>query len=235
MTYVVELVYRVDLHHVGLVVHEISIGFDGCLHRLEVGTILKLHIHHAAMYAGSYRYGHRQCVAYAWYGTHSNRVTHRATRAEVGVADAARCKTLHQSAHDGVAARIPSGTDDAHDAVLLGYGVEGATEVDDAGVDVERVDGIDAHSKALLGILLNLACGSGEYGNIYLTQFTDVGHYGVSADGAFAHLAAHDACTLHVGGCLDGFEGITANVAVTYDCNSCHNVLFCVCWVCEMM
>ena len=98
-------------------------------------------------------------------------MSHGTTGAEIRVAHAFRGEAFHEGAHNGVGTRVPTGSYYAHGVVCLGDFVEGAAEIDDAGVDVERIDGVDAESKALFGIAFDAAGGRGQDGYINFLEF----------------------------------------------------------------
>ena len=204
----------------GLVAGEVGVGLDGSRHLVELGALLQFHIHHAAVDAFTQGDGHRQGVLHAGLRTYADRVAHRHTRAEVRIAEALGGKALHQRADDGVAARVPTGGNDADGLRLFINRCKGGTVVEDAGVDVERVDGVDAEGQDLPGIFLARTGGRGQDGYIDVLEFADVLNYFVG--GQFGGLivstvATHDACNFKVRGGLQCLKGILSNVAVTYD------------------
>ena len=102
---------------------------------------------------------------------------------------------------------------------LRGF-VERATQIDNTGVDVERIDRVDAERKALFGVGFYAAGGCGKDCDVYILQFGDVLHHGIGGEFGRAingTIAANHTGTLHVGRGLDGFEGVFTNVSVTDD------------------
>ena len=71
-------------------------------------------------------------------------MAHRHTRSEVGIAQTFRSQALHQGTNDGVGTRVPSGSDDADGLRILIDRHQLSTVVEDACVDIEGIDGIDA-------------------------------------------------------------------------------------------
>ena len=104
--------------------------------------------------------------------------------------------------------------------MLLGCSVERTAQIDDLSVDVERIDGVDAESKALLRIFLNLAGRSSKDGYIDILKFCDIlNDSDVSKLCWFvlSTLTAHDSSKLHVWCSLNCIECIFANIAITND------------------
>ena len=99
------------------------------------------------------------------------RVSHGTAGAEIRVAHAFRGEALHEGAHNRVGTRVPTGSYYAHGVVCLGDFVESAAEIDDAGVDVKRIDGVDAEGQALFGIAFDAASGRGQDGYIDFLEF----------------------------------------------------------------
>ena len=202
VAHVTYLIDRGDLEHVGLVAGEIGVGLDGCSDGIEGGTILELDIDHAAMDALAEGDGHRQGILHTLLGTGADTMSHGHARTEIGVAEATGSEALHQRAHNRVAARIPSGSNDADGIGLLTELHQRATVIDDAGMDVEGIDGVDAQGQNLLGILLARTGGGGQDGYIDITQLTDVTDYLVLGElGGFilSTMTAHHACNLEIG------------------------------------
>ena len=95
----------------------------------------------------------------------------------IGIRETFRGKTLHECADDAVRAWIPTSGNDSHTAVLLADGLKGGTVVEDACVDVEAIDGIDAEREDFLRIFLTTAGRGGKDSHIYIFQFGDVAHH----------------------------------------------------------
>ncbi len=85
-------------------------------------------------------------------------------------------------------------------------------------MDVKAVDCVDAHGKILESIFLYFAGGGAEDGYIDLSQFADVGYYGIGSEfeGFLTNVAAYYAGNLHVGGFFKGLDCKPADVAVAY-------------------
>ena len=80
MTHVTDIVDTRHLEHVGLVACEVGICLDVLLDISELGTLLELYVHHAAMYALTEGDGHRQGVLHSLLGTYAHAVAHRHAR-----------------------------------------------------------------------------------------------------------------------------------------------------------
>ena len=220
VSHVIERVDRFHGLNVRFVVDKIRIGLDGGGHLGEICAGLEFDVHHAAVNAGAEGNGHRKRVVYSVDGAHGHGVTHRAAGAEVGVGHALRRKAFHKGAHHRVGTGIPTGGHHAHGVVCLRGFVERATQIDNTGVDVERIDRVNAERKALFGVGFYAAGGCGKDSDVYILQFGDVLHHGIG--GKFGRaingtVAANHTGTLHVGRGLDGFEGVFTNVSVTDD------------------
>ena len=111
-----------------LIMYEVRVGLDGGFHLGEIGSILQLHIYHAAVQARTDRDGDAESILHAVNGPDGHGMTHGAAGTEIGVGDTLRGEALKQGAHNGVTARIPSGRDDADRAIGLGQGAEGLFE-----------------------------------------------------------------------------------------------------------
>lgn len=98
-------------------------------------------------------------------------MSHGTAGTKIRVAHAFRGEALHESTHNRVRTRVPTGSYYAHGVVCLGDFVEGAAEIDDAGVDVERIDGIDAEGQALFSVAFDAARGRGQDGYIDFLEF----------------------------------------------------------------
>ena len=136
------------------------------------------------------------------------------------IGDALGREALHQGAHDGVAARIPAGRDDADGVMGLGDRIERGAQVADLRVDVEAVHGVDAQREILQGRFLHLAGRGGEDGDVHLAQFRDIRDDGQGrqfGETFFRGVAAHDARTLHVRGRQDGLQRGLADIAIAHD------------------
>ena len=96
VAHILEVVDAGYLYHVGLIVHEIGVGLDGCSHFIEVIALLEFDVYHAAMDASAYGDGHGECILYSLDGLYGYRVAHAHAGAEVGVADAFGGKALHE-------------------------------------------------------------------------------------------------------------------------------------------
>lgn len=161
----------------------------------------------------------------AFNGLHGHGVTHRHTRSEVGVGDALGSDGLEHSAHDRVAARVPTGRNDAHRTSGFGALVQAAAQVYDLRVDVKAVHGVDAEGQDFFGILLYAACRGAENGHVDVLQIADVVGHGVAGQfgrSVFGTSAAHDTGHLKVGGGLKGLKRIAAYVAIAH--NGCSNL-----------
>ena len=214
--------------HVSLVVREIGVSLDSCRNVFEFCTLLEFYVHHAAVQSFALRYSHRESVLHALLRAHAYAVTHRHARSEVGVAESLRCETLHQSAHDRVGTRVPTGSDDAHRAVLLAHLRESAAVVDDRSVYIEAVYGVDAECSNLLCVLLARACRSSKDSYVHVLQFANVLHYLVLSQ--FGRLVlrtvtAHYTSNLKVIGSLKRLNRIMSDVAVSnYGCSNLFHV-----------
>ncbi len=169
-------------------------------------------------------------VLHAFLRANADAVAHRHARAEVGVREALRGEALHEGAHDAVGARIPSGGNHGDGARLLVELHEAFAVAANVGMDVERVDGVDAQRQNLLGILLARTGGRGEDGHLHVLQLADVAHHLVGSQFqrlVLSTLTAHDACNLEVGGCLQCFHREAPDVAVAhYGCSDFLHVLW---------
>ncbi len=161
MAHVAHVVDALHLKHVGLVTGEVGVGLDGCRHLVEFGSLFQLHIDHAAMDALTQGDGHRERILHTGLRTDADAMAHRHAGTEVGVGKAFRGEALHEGAHDRVAARIPTGGDDAHGVGFLIDGHQVAAVVANHGVDVERVDSIDAQWQNLTGVFFTRTGGGG--------------------------------------------------------------------------
>ena len=219
MAHIDDIVYAGHLLHVGLVVHKVGVGLDGGCDGGKVMPLLDFHIDHAAMDAGAGGDGHGEGGLDTGHSLDSNGVAHRHAGTEVGVGNALGRQSLQQGAHNAVAARIPTGGNDADGTGSTGGGIKGAAQGGNLGVDVEAVDRMDAQCQNFLGILLHTAGGGTQQSHINVTQFADVAHNGIA--GQFCRavgcaLTAHDACHLKVGRLLQSLEGIMSDIAVTH-------------------
>ena len=127
MSYVVQCVHAIYLENMGFIIDKIGVCLDGGSHLVEIGSLFQFYIHHAAVYALTYRNGHGKCIFHASLRTHANAVSHGTTRTEIGVRDAFGGKTLHEGAHDTVASWIPTCGDNADGTTILSCLVERAT------------------------------------------------------------------------------------------------------------
>ena len=90
VTYVIEGIDALYLEDMGLIVGEVWVCLDSLGDLSEVSTGLEFYIDHATVYAFAYRDGHREGILDTCLGTYADRVTHRATRTEVGVGESLR-------------------------------------------------------------------------------------------------------------------------------------------------
>lgn len=220
VAHVADGIYALYGKDVGLVVGEVGVGLDGGGYVFELGAVFELYIDHAAMNAFTEGDGHGEGVLDTGLGAHADAVAHRHAGAEVGVAEAFGREALHEGAHDGVGAWVPSGGNDADGAGLLVELHEALAVAANLCMDVEGVNGVDAQGQDLVGIFLAGAGGSGQDGYIDVLEFADVFDYGVGGQfGGFVlvAVAAHDASHLEIFGCFEGLEGVLSDVAVTYD------------------
>ena len=144
VTHIAHIVDALHLEHMRLIAGEVRIGLDVLRHILELGTIFKFHIHHTAVDTLTEGDGHREGVLDTFLTTHAHAMTHRHTGTEVGLAKSLRSKALHEGTDDGVGTRIPTGGNHTDGVGLLVELHQTLTVAADIGVDVERVDGIDA-------------------------------------------------------------------------------------------
>ena len=171
VTHIVEGIDRSHGLYVRFVVDEIGIGLDGGFDPGEISAGLEFDVDHTAVNAGAEGDGDRKGIANAIDSANGNRVSHGTAGTEIRVAHALRGEALHEGTHNGVGTRVPTGSYYAHGVVCLGDFIEGAAEIDDAGVDVERIDGVDAEGQALFGVAFDAASGRGQDGNIDFLEF----------------------------------------------------------------
>ena len=103
-----EGIHIINLYHVGFVMNEILVCFDGSRYLLQVVSRKQFYVNHATMYTRSERNGHRKCGLDTVYGFYGYGVPHAHARTEVRVGDPFGYDSLHQCAHYRVAARIPA-------------------------------------------------------------------------------------------------------------------------------
>ena len=137
MTHITHVIDALYLEHMGLVAGEVRIGLDGSSHFVEFGTVLEFYIHHTAVDALTEGDGHTQSVLHTSLRAYADAVAHRHTRTEVGVRETLRSQTLHQGAHDRVAARIPACCNHTHGVGLLVEFHQTLTVATDLCVDIE--------------------------------------------------------------------------------------------------
>ena len=118
--------------------------------------------------------GHAQGILDALLRTYAHAVAHRHTGSEVGVAQSLGSQALHQGADDRVGTWVPSGSNDADGIGLLVDFHQSLTIATDVGMDVERVNGIDAQRKNLFGVFLARAGRGGQDGYVHVLQFFDI-------------------------------------------------------------
>ena len=220
VAHVTDVVDALHLEHVGLVGGEVGIGLDVLGDVFELGAVFQLHIDHAAVDALAEGDGHGEGVLNTFLRAYADAVTHRHAGAEVGVGESLRSEALHECAHDAVGTRVPACGNHADGAGLLVEFHQTLPVAAYVGVDVERVDGVDAQGQYHVGILLTRAGGGGEDGHIDILQFADVLHHVILCQFCglvLCTIATYDACHFHVGGCLQCLECILSDVAVTYD------------------
>ena len=219
MTHVAHIVDAGHSKHMRLIISEVGIGLDGCGDVLETGAVLQLHIDHAAMNALSKWNGHRQSILHTLLRTYTYRVTHRHAGAEVRVAQALRGETLHERAHDTVAARVPTGGNNSHGTRLLADLHESLAIAANVGMNVERVDGIDAQRQDLLGIFLTRTGGRGKDGHIYVLQLANVAHHLIWSELQrliLGTLPAHDTSDFKIFCSFQCLHREASDVAVAY-------------------
>jgi hypothetical protein len=127
-----------------LIVSKVWVSLDSLCYLFEFCALFEFYIYHTSMNTFSDRNCHRESILYTSLRANTYRVTHRATRTEVGIRETLWCKALHKSTYDRVGTWIPTSRDNSDSAILLTYWHEGTTIVDDRSVDIERVNGIDA-------------------------------------------------------------------------------------------
>ena len=171
VTHIVEGINRSHGLYVRFVVDEIGIGLDGGFNSGEISAGLEFDVDHTAVNAGAEGDGDRKGIANAIDSANGYRVSHGTAGTEIRVAHALRGEALHEGAHNGVGTRVPTGSYYAHGVVCLGDFIEGAAELYDAGVDVERIDGVDAEGQALFGIAFDAARGRSQDGDIDFLEF----------------------------------------------------------------
>ena len=211
-----------------LVVGEVGVGLHGSRHLFELGSLFQFYVDHTAMDTLTQGDGHRERVLHTSLRAHTDAVTHRHARSEVGVAQAFGSQSLHQRTHDAVAARIPSGGNDADGLCLAVQLHESFAIATNLGVDVEAVDGVDAQRQYLPGILFAGARRCSEDSHIDILQFADVAHHVIVGQFGrllFVTLAAHDARNLEIGCCLQCLHCVAPDVAVTH--YGCSDFLHC--------
>ena len=174
MAHVANIVNALYLEHVGLVRSEVGVGLDVLSHIVELVTILQLYIDHTTMDAFAQGDGHAQGILDTLLRTYAHAVAHRHTGSEVGVAQSLGSQALHQGANDRVGTWVPSGSNDADGIGLLVDFHQSLTIAADVGMDVERVNGIDAQRKNLFGVFLARAGGGGQDGYVHVLQFFDI-------------------------------------------------------------
>ena len=223
MSHVTNVVNALHLEDVRLVIGEVGVGLDVFRHLLQRKAVFQLNIHHTAMNAFAQGDGHRQRILHTLLAANTNAVAHRHTRTEVGIAQALGGQTLHQGAYNAVAARIPTGGNDADGVGLLVQGHQAFTIATDIGMNVERVDGIDAQRQYLLGILLATAGRSSEDSDVDILQFSDVLHHlvvGQFSGFVCCSVSTHHTGNLEVGSGFQSLNTVLSNVAVThYGCS----------------
>ena len=144
-------------------------------------------------------------------------MAHRHTRTEVGVGEALRGECLQEHAHHGVASRVPSSGDDADAARLLAVFHLSRAVFEDAGVDVEAIDGVNAQGHQALGVVGAGARRRAEEGHVDLLELRDVVDHLVGGQFEWfvlVTLTAYYACNLKIGGSLKRLDRVTSDVAV---------------------
>ena len=129
-------------------------------------------------------------------------MAHRHSWTEVGIAEALGGEALHESAYDRVRPRIPTSSDNADGIGLLVELHQTLTVAADIGVDVERVDGVDAEGKDLIGIFLTATRGGSQNGDVDVLQVADILDDLILCEFCrlvFCAIAAYDTSHLHVG------------------------------------
>ena len=206
MSHVLYVVHGGNGEDVGLVMGEVGVSLDFGSHLLQCGTLFQLHVYHAAVDALTQWDGDGESLFHALLAAHAYGVAHAHAGTEVGVGQSLGGQALHEDTYDGVRTRIPTCGDDAHLARLLAvFHLLGAV-VEDAGVDVEAVHGVDAEGNDLLRILRTAAGRSGEDGNVHVLELGDVVHHlivGKLCRLVLGTLATYDTCNLEVGSCLE--------------------------------
>ena len=219
MTHVAHVIDALHLEDVCFVRGKVGVSLDGGSYLLQRVSVLQFDIYHAAVDALTQGDGHAECILDTGFRAHAYAVTHRHAWAEVSVTEAFWGETLHQCAHDTVAARIPSGSDDADGVRILVDSHQSLTVAADVGMDVEGIDSVDAQGQYLLGKLLAGAGGCGQDGNVNVFQLADVldDLVGCQFCGLVgSSVASHNACNLKVGCGLQGLYSVLSDVAVTY-------------------
>ena len=161
----------------------------------------------------------------AFNGLDGNGVAHAHAGAEVGVSEALGGAGLQQGADNGVGAGVPACGDDRNAAVFLGGFVQSAAQIPDLAVDVEAVSSGNPHGQGFQGELFHRTGGGGQNCHIRLYGKLRKGGLHFIAGkfpGLFAvRIAPDNADALHVAGCLNGFQNVTADIAITN--NRCFN------------
>ena len=164
--------------------------------------------------------GHGKSIFYPLLGTYTDAMSHRHAGTEIGVGESFWCKALHQGAHDRVATWVPSGSNNADGARLAVDLHESLTVAAYVGVNIERVDGVDAERENLLGIFLARAGRSGEDGHVDVFQFTNILYHLVWCQFCglvFCAMTTHDSGNFEVGRGLKSLDSVLSDVAVSDD------------------
>ena len=155
-------------------------------------------------------------------------MTHTHTRTEVGICQALRSKALHQNTYDRIRTWIPTSRDNAYLASLLAVFHLLGTVVEDAGVDIEAVYGVDTEGNDLLCILRARAGRGCEDSNIYILQLGDVIYYFIVCQLSWfvlGTLTTYNTCNLKVRSCFECLNSKLTDVAVSY--YGCSKFLHC--------
>ena len=139
MSHIDEGIHIIYLYHVGFVMNEILVCFDGSRYLLQVVSRKQFYVNHATMYTRSERNGHRKCGLDTVYDFYGYGVPHAHARTEVRVGDPFGYDSLHQCAHYRVAAGIPARSDDGCRPTFPGGVSQRSTQGQNTVVDVETV------------------------------------------------------------------------------------------------
>ena len=219
MPHVDHFVHAGHFDNVGLVVGKVGVGLDVGGHLRVVVTRLDFHVNHAAVNALTRGNSHGKRGLNALDGFHGHGVAHRHTRTEIRVAQSLGRNRLQKCAHYGIAARIPTGGNDAHGTGFACCLAEGAAQGGDLRVNVEAVHGVDTEGEDVERKLLYAAGRRGENGYVHVFQLANVAHHAVGFQLCrlfVLGITAHDAGNLEIGRGFKCFNRVAAYVAIAH-------------------